>query len=64
MVRINGEEKNIAGKTIMEYLLQEQYDLKFIAVERNGNIVKKTEYAQTVMEDQDEIEVVSFVGGG
>lgn len=64
MVKINGEELNIAGKTVAGYLATTNYNPKRIAVERNGYIVPKAEYGETVLEDGDSIEVVSFVGGG
>ena len=64
MVKINGEELNIAGKTVAEYLLTTSYDHKRIAVERNGEIIPKARYAETVLSDGDSIEIVSFVGGG
>lgn len=64
MVKINGESLNIAGKTLEEYLAGAKYDIKRIAVEKNGEIVPKSEYASTLLADGDEIEVVSFVGGG
>lgn len=64
MVKINGEEVNIAGKTVAEYLATTSYDPKRIAVERNGNIVPKARYDKTVLNNGDSVEVVSFVGGG
>lgn len=64
MVKINGEEFNIAGKTISEYLATTNFDQKRIAVERNGDIVFKSKYNETILQDGDSIEVVSFVGGG
>ena len=64
MVKINGEELNIAGKTIAEYLASINYDPKRIAVERNGDIVPKAKYGETILQDGDNVEVVSFVGGG
>ena len=64
MVKINGEELNIAGKTIAEYLASINYDPKRIAVERNGDIVPKAKYDETILQDGDNIEIVSFVGGG
>ncbi len=64
MVKINGEELDIAGKTVAEYLASANYDPKRIAVECNGNIVPKALYGKTVLQDGDSIEVVSFVGGG
>lgn len=64
MIKINGEELNIAGKTVAEYLATTSYDSKRIAVERNGEIVPKAQYGETVLKDGDSLEVVSFVGGG
>lgn len=64
MVKINGESKDVAGMTLTVYLTTTQYDPKRIAIERNGDIVPKAQYSQTVLEDGDSIEIVSFVGGG
>ena len=64
MVKVNGTELNIAGKTVAEYLAETNYDPKRIAVERNGDIVPKAQYETTVLADGDSVEVVSFVGGG
>ena len=64
MVKVNGEPKDIAGKTIAEYLATTNYDMKRIAAELNGDIVPKAHYGETVLQDGDSIEIVSFVGGG
>ncbi len=64
MVKINGETMDIAGKTLAEYLVSTQYDPTRIAVERNGEIVPKAKYGETVLREDDVIEVVNFVGGG
>ena len=64
MVKINGTEYNAAGKTIAEYLETTEYNPLRIAVERNGEIVPKATYAETVLQDGDSVEIVNFVGGG
>lgn len=64
MVKINGAELDLAGKTVAGFLATTNYDPKRIAVERNGDIVFKSQYGSTVLEDGDSLEVVSFVGGG
>ena len=64
MVKINGIAQEQDGKTLSEYLQTTNYNLRFIAVERNGEIVPKTQYEITVLQDGDIIEIVSFVGGG
>lgn len=64
MVKVNGELLNLAGNTVADYLADANYNLKRIAVELNGDIVPKSQYEVTVLQDGDSIEVVSFVGGG
>ena len=64
MVKVNGTEFDIAGKTVKEYLETTDYDPRRIAVERNGDIVFKSRYEGIVLEDGDCLEIVSFVGGG
>ncbi len=64
MVKVNGTELDIAGKTLADYLATTKYDRNRIAVEINCSIVPKADYDSTVLKDQDSVEVVSFVGGG
>ena len=64
MVKVSGTELDIAGKTVSDYLAATDYDPKRIAVERNGDIVFKSEYDVTILKDGDRLEIVSFVGGG
>ncbi len=64
MVKINGESLDLAGKTLTEYLATKNYDVKRIAVERNGEIIPKANYNESILTEGDVIEVVSFVGGG
>jgi sulfur carrier protein len=35
-----------------------------VAVERNGEIVRRTEWAATAIQSGDRLEIVHFVGGG
>lgn len=64
MVKINGKDYDVSGMTITEYLASTKYKKELIALERNEEIVPKAEYDDTVIEDGDIIEIVSFVGGG
>ena len=64
MVKINGELLDAEGKTLTEYLEIAGYQMQRVAVEKNGEIVPKAEYSDTVLKNGDSIEIVSFVGGG
>ena len=65
MIIINGEKHAIrANETLLDLLEEQRYRLDVIAVEYNGSILKKDDYATTTLQDGDRIEIVSFVGGG
>ena len=51
-------------RSVAEYLEQNQYQVKRIAVELNGDILPKYSYSDTMLKDGDRLEVVTFVGGG
>jgi thiamine biosynthesis protein ThiS len=64
MVIINGTAVDAVGKTISEYLQEANYDKKMIVVEQNGSIISKAQYDNTVINDGDSLEIISFMGGG
>ncbi len=64
MVQINGERQALAGKILADYLAGAGYDIRRVAVERNGEIVPRDRYGETVFQDGDCVEIVRFVGGG
>ena len=65
MIIVNGKEINLTeDTTVAEYLEQNQYQVKRIAVELNGDILPKYSYSDTMLKDGDRLEVVAFVGGG
>ena len=63
MVRINGEEKNLAGKNLLEYLKEAGFKPEQVVVERNLEIVPKDQMGSIMIQDEDAIEVLRFVGG-
>lgn len=65
MAIINGVEILLTeGTTIEKYVTDKGYNMSFIAVECNGKIVKKKDYSKVVINPDDKLEIVSFVGGG
>ncbi len=65
MITINGTPLIQAeGSTLLELLQKQNYRTERVAVELNGEIIPKAAFGQTVLKDGDQLEVVSFVGGG
>ncbi len=63
MITLNGKESE-GYKSLNELLEKNGYRREIIAVEINGEIIKKADYDTTVINDGDVIEVVHFMGGG
>ena len=64
MLQINGEEKDAAGQTVAGYLVSSGFNAARVVVELNEAIVPKARYADTVLRDGDQVEIVCFMGGG
>lgn len=65
MIKVNGERiEGYEGKSLMELILNEGYELNRIAVELNGEIARKKDYKNIILKENDTLEVVTFVGGG
>lgn len=64
-MRVNGKDIELKrGMTLTEFLAEHNYRAELVAVERNGQIVPRAEFDAAVLTDGDELEIVSFVGGG
>ena len=64
-IRINGEHRRvIAGISLADLALELGLEPAKVAVERNLEIVPRSRLAETMVEDGDEYEIVTFVGGG
>ncbi len=50
--------------TVLEFLQQQGYQAQRVAVERNGEIVRRADFEKELLRDEDTVEVVTFVGGG
>ncbi|MGA9796768.1 MAG: sulfur carrier protein ThiS [Rhizomicrobium sp.] len=64
-VTINGEARSIAaGLNVRELLASIGQDPAKVAVERNLEIVPRSQYAAVIVGEGDRIEIVHFIGGG
>lgn len=62
---VNGQSQSYQTPLTLQQLLQQlDFANKRIAVELNGAIVPKSQYEDTLLKDQDRLEVVVAVGGG
>ncbi len=61
---INGEPREIAAETVARLVGELGLDPRKVAVERNLEIVPKSQFEATALNDGDRIEIVHFIGGG
>ena len=62
---LNGEPHRLpAGATVLDLVTGLGRDPRTVAVERNGEIVRRPEYGGTLLAAGDRLEVVHFVQGG
>lgn len=64
-IHVNGADRTIAaGSSISDLLRELGLDPRFLAVERNRQLVPRGQHPSCIMEDGDVIEIVTLVGGG
>lgn len=68
-IMLNGLPREIGAGTTLAMLVdtlagETERDPRGVAIELNLEIVPKSEFPQTVINDGDRLEIVQFVGGG
>ena len=64
-ITVNGELRHVtAGTTVSALVAELKLPWKFVAVERNRDVVPRARHAETVLTAGDQLEVVTLVGGG
>ncbi len=64
-INVNGENKECLTETSVSKLLKSlDIDNRYIAVELNHKIVPRTQFNEKILQEDDSLEIVTFVGGG
>lgn len=62
---VNGKPREVESPASLLALLEQiGVDPRIVAVERNGEIVKRGRFGETPISDGDRLEIVRMVGGG
>lgn len=63
---LNGKETNINdGLTVSQLLVEANVKMpQMVSVEVNGQILRRSEYDQTILKEDDKVEFLYFMGGG
>jgi len=64
-IQLNGDSYEInRGSNLNELLNKLKIQKNKVAIEVNGEIVKKDKYISLVLNKDDKVEIVHFIGGG
>lgn len=64
-VILNGERTSVPPSIDLSELLEHlSMPARLIAVELNGRVVRRKDWPETTVREDDKIEIVHFVGGG
>lgn len=64
-ITVNGESRDVKpGTTIADLLVELELRPKFVAVERNLELVPRARHTECELAENDQLEVVTLVGGG
>jgi len=63
-IQLNGEPREVAATTLAELVSELGLERRMIAIERNLEVVPKSQYADTRLQAGDRIELVHMIGGG
>ena len=65
LITVNDEQKECsAGTSIADLLENLGIDKRYVAVERNHKIIPRTQFSEIQLQESDNLEIVTFVGGG
>ncbi len=64
-ITINGEPQTVqSGITVADLVAQLGMQPRYVAVERNLELIPRTEHHDCVLQPEDRLEIVTLVGGG
>ena len=62
---VNGKPAEVKDKiTVAEFLEEQKINPKIVAVEVNDSILEPERYSQKLLNDNDRLEIIFYLGGG
>ena len=63
-INLNGQKVESKSKTLMDLVLEQDFDLTSLIVEINFEVIKQEAWQDISIKEGDNVELLSFVGGG
>ena len=64
-ITVNGKQEDISqGISILDFLQEKDQQPQQVVVEYNGKIIQREKWSDIIIKENDNLEVLKFVGGG
>lgn len=64
-VKVNGEMQEVPETVTLDRFLELfSFPMQRIAVELNNEVIRRTDWPETTINNGDKVEIIHFVGGG
>tara|TARA_Y100001970_G_C13626074_1_gene551870 strand:- start:362 stop:580 length:219 start_codon:yes stop_codon:yes gene_type:complete len=64
-IQLNGNPYEVSNGTNLDELLNKlKIEKNKVAIEVNGNIIERKKYSNLILNKNDKVEIVHFIGGG
>jgi len=64
LIKFNGTLEEVEAKSLADLVKEKNINCARVVIEHNLNIIDKDKLADVTLQDNDVIEVLSFIGGG
>ena len=65
LVTVNGKHREVDGSpSLLEFLQSFDINPALVAVEHNAEIIRRERFADLMLHDGDQLEIIHMVGGG
>lgn len=64
-IQVNGEVREVEEElSVLDLIASLSLRSERVAIELNGSVVRRVDWARTMLQENDKVEIVHFVGGG
>jgi thiamine biosynthesis protein ThiS len=64
-IQVNGESRAVPDRlTLQDLVAHLNFSLERLAIELNHEVVRRSDWLATILKEEDQVEIVHFVGGG
>ena len=63
-IQFNGKIEDTQAKNLEDLIVSKNIDIANVVIEHNVNIIEKNKLSSIILQENDVVEILSFIGGG